>query len=157
MSRLTRPADEYLESQVKTASLERLHLMVVDAALRHAQTGLDALQRRDFETSWSALNRSRACVAELISGIKPEPNPELAANLRGVFVFAYRQLATAGQIHDAQPVIDALRVLEIHRQTWLELIKQLQSERSPIESVVPQPHTAVKTAQAATPKLFRSV
>jgi len=157
MLRQFTPADEYLEAQVKTASPERLHLMIVDAALRHAHQGLESLQRQDFETAWFALNRSRACIAELISGIKPEPNVELAANLRGVFVFAYRQLAMAGQTHQAQPVSDALKVLQIHRETWQELIQQLQTERNPRESVVPQPHANTKPNQVPTTKLFRSV
>jgi len=157
MLRSFTPADEYLETQVKTASPERLHLMVVDAALRYGQQGVDALERGEIEAAWLSLNRSRACVAELISGIKPEPDPELSANLRGVFVFAYRQLATAGRTHAPQPAVDALKILQIHRETWQELIQQLQSGRTPNDSLLPKPHSAPKNAQASTAKLFRSV
>ena len=122
-------ADAYLESRVMTSSAERLHLMVVEAALRFAQQGEEALAERKFDRSHEALNRSRACVNELVMSIQPEQNPELAERLKALFLYVHRNLMLADLEHDPQKIRDAVRLLSMHRETWLELIERLQTER----------------------------
>jgi flagellar protein FliS len=131
MLRMHAPTTDYLEAQVRTASPERLHLMVIDAAIRFARQGLEAVEANDRERSFQALSRSRACLSELLAGIKLEPNPELAGQLRSLFTFAHRQLTIGELKHNAGAIRDALTVLELHRETWQELLSRLQSERAP--------------------------
>lgn len=132
-------ADEYLYSQVMTAPPERLHLMVIDAALRFARQGAEALQASDFEKSFAALNRSRACVQEMIMAVNAEPNPQLANQFKSLLAFVYRNLALADHHHDAALVQDAIRILEIHRETWVELLEVVapQSGTSDPRATVP--------------------
>jgi flagellar protein FliS len=115
--------DEYLEARVLTAPPEELHLMVVDAAIRHATRAEAALEQRDFETAWFALNRAREFTVELIGGLNTEHAPELVADLKRLFGFVYRSLNEAGVLHDAEKVRGALTVLRIHRETWRELLQ----------------------------------
>lgn len=122
-------ADAYLENHVATASPERLHLMVVDAAIRYARRGMEALANRDFEATFLSLGRARDCINEILSGIRDEPLRDLAERLRGLFLFAHRSLTRADLLREPQHIHDALVVLEAHRQTWLELIEQLQQKR----------------------------
>lgn len=129
-------ANAYLEAQVLTAAPERLHLMVTDAAIRFARQAVAALDRKDIEATFLALNRSRDCVNELLTGITTEPNPLLANQLRGLFVFVQQNLTRADLERDPQFVRDALAILETHRATWLALIDKLQAtqpDRSTIE------------------------
>src|SRR5258708_643496 len=119
-------ANAYLEAQVLTAAPERLHLLVTDAAIRFARHAAAAIERQDFESAFNALNRSRDCVNEILTGISSEPNPELADRLRGLFVFVQQNLARADLERDSQLIRDALSILQSHRQTWLDLIDRLQ-------------------------------
>lgn len=128
--------DAYLEAQVMTAKPHHLHLMVVDGAVRFAVQAEEALRKNDIETAHVALNKSRACVSELISGLNPEHAPEMVERLKALFVFAYRNLAEADMQHDAARVSAALRVLRIHRETWTSLGEQL-AQQSRAEA--PQP------------------
>lgn len=130
-------AREYLETQVLTASPERLHLMVVDAAVRFARKGEEALEAADYATACSALDRSRSCVNELLAGVNSDPNPELADRLRSLFLFVHGNLVRADLTHDARLVRDALSILETHRETWLALIKQLHPESIPARQTPP--------------------
>jgi flagellar protein FliS len=123
-------ASAYLESQASTASPERLHLMVVDAAIRFARKGEAALAEKNYESAYFALDRSRSCVSELLGGISPEPNPQLAESLKALFVFVHASLTRADIEHNPEPVRDALAILETHRQTWVSLIESLVDERS---------------------------
>jgi len=123
-------ANAYVETQVMTASPERLHLMVVDAAIRFARQGEMALTAGDHEAAFHALTRSRSCINEIVSGIAAEPNPELAERLKALFLFVHVNLARADFIHDSQLVRDALAILGTHRQTWLELLGRMQREHA---------------------------
>jgi len=129
-------ANAYLEAQVLTAAPERLHLMVTDAAIRFARQAVAALDKENVEAAFQALNRSRDCVNEILTGIATEPNPELANQLRGLFIFVQQTLSRADLERSPQLVRDALLILETHRTTWLALIDKLQAispDRSTVE------------------------
>jgi len=120
-------AKVYLESQVLTASPERLHLMIVDAAIRFARQAQEALEQEKFEAAFKFFSRSRACVSEILGGISSDPNPELANRLRGLFAFVQQLLLKAELSRNPLLVVQAIGVLEIHRETWLQLIGNLQA------------------------------
>jgi flagellar protein FliS len=114
-------ADDYLQTQVLTASPHRLHLMVIDGALRHAARAELSLSAGDFETAHLALNKCREFVAELLSGLDAGPAPELVDRLKNLFLFVYRNLAEADRRRNAALVRDAMKILEMHRETWVDV------------------------------------
>jgi flagellar protein FliS len=130
---------EYLESQVLTASPHRLHLMVVDGAIRFARRAEMALEMHRWDELDAALSRSRDCVAELLGGLDAEQSPDLADRLKALFAFVYRNLALADSERNAPRIQDAIRILEIHRETWIEVGEQLVKEAAG-DSSVPTPH-----------------
>jgi flagellar secretion chaperone FliS len=132
-------AAEYLESQVLTASPHRLHLMVVDGAIRFARRAELALETQRWEDLDAALSRSRDCVAELLGGLDAEQSPDLADRLKALFTFVYRNLALADSERSVRRIRDAVRILEIHRETWIEVGEQLIKETAG-DSSVPTPH-----------------
>ncbi|HUG90811.1 MAG TPA: flagellar export chaperone FliS [Planctomycetaceae bacterium] len=111
---------DYRHTQVLTASPHRLHLMVVDGAIRHAVQAEQALAAGDFETAHAALGRSRDFVSELLAGLDGRQAPELVERLKGLFLFVYRNLVDADRRREPERVRDALKILEMHRETWLE-------------------------------------
>jgi flagellar protein FliS len=124
------PNDEYLEAQVMTASPHRLHQLVVDGAIRHTKQAEIALEANDFEKSHFALSSARDFVTELIGGLDADPAPELVSQMKELFVFVYRRLFDADTHHDPQLAREALRILELHREAWVELGEQLTSHGS---------------------------
>lgn len=127
--------DQYLETKVMTATPWQLHLMVVDAAIRKATLAQEGLERKDFETSHFALNGSRDCITELLGGLNGEQLPEVVSQLRSLFGFVYRNLVEADLHHDPTRVADAIRILRMHRETWMELGEKLRSEQATGETV----------------------
>src|SRR5262245_28771570 len=110
----------YLETQIKTATPQKLRLMLIEGALRQAVQAREAhaIGRRDQFSS--ALERARDIVTELIAGIRPEKTP-LNETVRALYAFVFRSLAEAQLYDDAKHIDDALRVLQEERQTWLQL------------------------------------
>jgi flagellar protein FliS len=135
--------DDYLENQVLTASPHRLHLLVVDAAIRFARQGLAAMEDSRWEAMDQAFSRARDCVTELIGGINPDVAPDIAESVKSLFTFVYRRLVLGELSRNPQNVQDALKLLQMHRETWVELGAKLQAatEQTPA-AAVPSPHHA---------------
>lgn len=132
-------SDEYLETRVMTATPHQLHLMVIDGAIRFAAQAEQALEKKDFEVSHLALNRSREFVTELIGGLNEEPAEELVKNLKKMFMFVYKNLVDADLNRDPQLVTDALKILRMHRETWVEVGVKLKEEPPPAVEEEPGP------------------
>ena len=116
--------DAYLETRVMTASREQLHLMVVDGAIRHCWAAEDAFKAGDREAKWRALSEATKHVGELLGGLT-DVEDEFVDSLRGLFKFALRQLAMADAEDDPAKLASAVRVLELHRETWAALMDRL--------------------------------
>lgn len=110
--------DEYLENRVMTAQPHQLHMMVVDGALRHARAAVEALENTDYEAAHFALNDARGFVSELAAGLDEERLPEVVRELKLLFAFAYKCFVHADLERSPKHVHDAIRVLELHRETW---------------------------------------
>jgi flagellar secretion chaperone FliS len=136
-------AQEYLTARVMTASPQSLHLLVIDGALRHAARAEAALDTGDRATATQALTEARAFVGELIGGIDPSAEPRVASNLAALFTFAYRRLVEADLYGSAGHVRDALKILRLHRETWVELLS-----RSPSATAARTPETAAAQPRA---------
>ena len=133
-------ADEYLETQILTSPPARLHLLVVEGSLRFARRAGQALRVRDFETAHDSLNRARDCVNELLTGLNPDTQPELMDQLKALFLFVHRNLVAADLQRDPTAVDNAIRILEIHRDTWQELLDKLSGEAAAPQATLPAPH-----------------
>ena len=120
-------ADPYLSTQILTASPYRLHLMVIEGAVRFGSLGAMALEEHDLETAHLALGKSRDFVSELIGGLNDEYDPLLISRMKQIFLFAYANLAEGERDRDPAKVREALRILEMHHETWVELGSKLQT------------------------------
>lgn len=129
--------EEYLVSSVMTAPPERLHLLVVEAAVRYARIGREAVIEKKFDRAIASLSKARECVTELISGIRTDPNPELADRLKGLFLFCHGAILKGDLEHNPDQIADAIKILEMHRDTWRELIARLAGQ--PAVTAPPSP------------------
>lgn len=102
--------------------------MVVDAALRHTRRSLDALHSGQWEDLDRYLCKARECVTELIGGLNPETAPELVESFQGLFTFIYRMLTLGDLERNPQHLRDAMRILLLHRDTWVALGQRLVDE-----------------------------
>lgn len=119
------PHDTYLEAQVRTATPQRLRLMLIDGALRFARQTLalwDDPQQRGV--CREALGRCRDIVHELYAAIRADQCPA-GKTVKAVYLFLYQQLASASLTHDRQKVRDVISVLEEERETWRQVCQQM--------------------------------
>lgn len=120
--------DEYVESNVQTATPYQLHLMVIDGAIRFAQAAETALAERKIAEAQRALDLARGHVGQLLVGLDAARFPQVVDKLKALFVFVLRNLVKADLKRDPRLVADSLTILRAHRETWLALAERLKQE-----------------------------
>jgi flagellar protein FliS len=129
--------EHHLATSVMTASREKLHLMLIEGALRLAERALEARRAGKEEAAFNAVLRSREIVNELICGIKHDGPDELTSRIAAIYVFIFRRLVDAGYPRQQQPLEEVIRILQIERETWQLLCRQSASEARPSEGAPP--------------------
>ncbi len=119
----------YLRDSVLTATPEQLQLMLYDGAIRYSLQARDAVERKDYETSYEKLMRAQHIVLEMQSGLKFDVNPPLCERVASIYNFLYRTLVNACTNRDVKAVDDAVRVLRIERETWQLLVDKVNKAR----------------------------
>jgi flagellar secretion chaperone FliS len=116
----------YLRTKVLTASPAELRLMLIDGAIRFAESGRDGLECQDYEAAYNGLTRAQSILLELINSLRPEQDPELCEKLTALYMFIYRQLVTASTDRQPEIVNEALGLLRFERETWVMLMERLK-------------------------------
>lgn len=123
----TMAQNQYLVSDVTTATPQRLHLLLIEGAIRWAERARQLRRDGDEENASQALVNAQRIVMEMIVGIKQETARDLAQKVSALYWFIYRGLVDANVRRDEKRLDDALRVLREEQATWRQLCQQLGS------------------------------
>src|SRR5262245_46797926 len=112
----------YLESKVLTATPQRLHLMLIEGALRIARQADEALRRGEpagagGTSAGGPLLRVIDIVGELLAGVRDQKT-KLNQQLADLYLFLFRKVSEAKINSDTAALAEAIKILEYERQTW---------------------------------------
>lgn len=141
------PRDTYFETQILTATPQKLQLMLLEGALRFARQAAEHWRGGRIYEGGEALIGCQNIVAELMRVLKPEVAPALVEKVSNVYRFVFRTLVEAGMKRDAGKLADAVRLLEIERDTWRQLCERLgtrPNSQAP-GPAVPAPHGPINS------------
>lgn len=128
------PYSQYQQTQIETASPERLLLMLYDGAIRFANTAKKALEDKDFNTANTNCLKVQNILNELMVTLDMKVGGELAKNLFDLYDFMTRQTVQANISKNAQLLTGVLDILKDLREAWMQAAKNVG---------------ALKTAQAS--------
>lgn len=140
---------QYLESKVLTAPPHRLHLMLIEGAIRFGRQAQDFLNASDGSSAAGPLMRALDIVGEMLVGVRREPT-DLNTRMAQFYWFIFCRLSEAKIHSDARPLAEAISLLEYERATW-----QLVSEKAASSPSSPEPESAARPRAAAiAPRLI---
>jgi len=120
----TNGRDAYLQTQVLTATPQKLRLMLIDGAIRQAHQILQFWEENNFDQAMQSLTRCREIISELLSSIKSDGS-EITQKTSGIYIYLFRTL-TESQVEKQRKCIeDVISVLEVERNTWRQLCEQM--------------------------------
>ncbi|OHB65920.1 MAG: hypothetical protein A2V70_02985 [Planctomycetes bacterium RBG_13_63_9] len=123
--------DSYLATEVLTATPQKLQLMLIEAAIRFAERARADWQADDDEQAADALGRAQQVVGELLAGLNRQLDSPLVKKIASVYLFVFRNLMEASCQRDEKKLDDALRVLQVERETWCQVCRKLGGESPP--------------------------
>lgn len=129
MAHADQHVNAYLRTKVLTAPREELRLMLLDGAVRFATQARDGLARKDFEAVFNGVCQCRDIITELMTTVRDDIDPELAANVRSLYAYLFNEL-TSANLEKSLPRFDGvISLLTYERETWQLLIDKLRAER----------------------------
>lgn len=117
--------DAYLETEIRTATPQKLRLMLLDGALRFAKLAIECWDNpARQETRCNALGRCHDIVTELYASIHADEVP-VARQVKAIYQFLFRHLSDATVSQDGQKMQEVVAVLEEERETWRQLCESM--------------------------------
>jgi len=130
--------NQYLSSKVHTAPAHRLHLMLIEGAIRFGREAEAAMRRGDLQAADRPLLRVIDIVAEMLVGVR-EMKTDLNRKIGEFYLYLFRIVGQAKVNDDVDRLGEALGLLEFERQTWQLVCDKLGSQ--PVNSGLPAPST----------------
>jgi flagellar protein FliS len=122
--------ENYLVTEVMTATPQKLQLMMIEAAIRFGHQARTQWQAGEAHQASESLIRCQQIMAQLLGGLKPELEPALVQRVAGVYVFVFNCFVHAHLNQDQKQLDNALDVLAVEQETWRLVCDKLGSRRS---------------------------
>src|SRR6476659_5556419 len=92
----------YLATEVMTASPQKLQLMLIEGALRFGNQARALWQPKRDEEAGEAIIRCQEIVAQLLAGLRRENPSQLVKQIGSVYLFIHNSLVAAHLNRDEQ-------------------------------------------------------
>lgn len=118
--------EQYFNSSVLTATPQKLHLMLIEGAIRFSLLTKHLWDQEDKQIErHDAMLRIIDIVGELLAGIRLSKEP-LAKEIEPVYTFILRNVSESCFDTNLEKLDDAVRILEIERETWSQLCVKME-------------------------------
>lgn len=131
------PRNSYLETQINTATPQKLRLMLIEGAIRFATQTIEHWQQGRGEDGLATLLRCQAVVGELIGGVRDD-GTALTRQVLNIYTFISQVLQEAQLDTDPQRLAEVILILQEDRETWQQLCQQMPAAPQPASADIPQ-------------------
>jgi flagellar secretion chaperone FliS len=142
---------QYLESKVLTAPSHRLHLMLIEGAIRFGKEAEVALRRGDAVAADAPSMRLIDVIGELLVGVR-QTKTELNQKLAELYLYLFRLAGEAKVNDDPDKLVEVLKLLEFERQTWQLVCDKLGND-PPVAAAPTRGPVATPIKSAALPSM----
>ena len=128
------PFNQYQNTQVNTSSPERLLVMLYDGAINFTKIALDRMEKKDVAGKGKFIGKAQAIVSELMNTLNHEVGGDISCRLEQLYIYIIDEYIAANINNSPRALENALRILTVLRDTWVEAIEIWRKER---EALVP--------------------
>ena len=108
---------QYLESKVLTASQPRLHLMLLESALRQCRVASEAGAKQFWGEFDACMEKSMDIVEEITRSVTGQKN-EISQQFEEQYAFLFRELTHSRFSMDLEKLNECAKLLDFERETW---------------------------------------
>jgi flagellar protein FliS len=113
---------QYVRHDVMMATPMELVVMLYTGCVKHLRLGQMAIDKKDFESVNSHLQRAGDIVMELIMGL--DLQYDIGRDLLKIYEFVHRQIVSANVEKNAAMISPVLDIMSSLRETWVQVQKE---------------------------------
>lgn len=111
--------------------------MLLEGAVRFARQGREGMTTKNYEMTFTGMSSARDIVVELLTTIREDLAPELAANVKALYAFMYKELVDSSINKDVAKLDKVIALLDYEVETWRLLMIKLADERRGVSGETP--------------------
>ena len=120
-------AEAYKRQQVLTATPEALTLMLYNGCLKFMNEGMEALGKKDYETTNTALQKAQNIISEF--RITLNMDYEISHQLFPLYNYVYDRLVEGNLKSDLKQIEEAKTIITELRDAWVLAMKKARQEK----------------------------
>jgi flagellar protein FliS len=121
---------QYQQTQIQTASPEKILIMLYDGAIQFLNKARIAIEEKNIEKTHNNIIAAQRIITEFMNTLDLQTGGEVAKNLFDLYEYLHYRLVQANLKKDISMVDEVIEHLKDLKQTWEEAIKIAQRERS---------------------------
>lgn len=121
---------KYKETQVVSASREKLLLMMYEGAIRFTKMAIKATEDKNVPERCNAIGRVYDIVMELNNTLDHKVGGEIALHLEQLYMYITDQLTQANLKGDVEPLKNSLKILETLYEGWVVAVEKMKKEEA---------------------------
>ena len=110
--------ETYRQTAVTTQSKGRLIVMLYDSAIKFLKKAVEEIENKNYEAKGEYINKAKDIINELNVVLDVDAAPEMATNLRKLYLFMRKHLNEANVKCDSQGVREVIKLLEELNSGW---------------------------------------
>ena len=120
-------AEAYKRQQVLTATPEALTLMLYNGCLKFMNEGMEALEKKDYEATNTALQKAQNIISEF--RITLNMDYEISHQLFPLYNYVYDRLVEGNLKSDLKQIEEAKTIITELRDAWVLAMKKARQEK----------------------------
>ena len=113
----------HLKTEINGTTPQRLHLMLIDGALRYARKTLTDWEGGRLDDAHENCRQCRNLLVELFSTTKTDTS-EISERTADLYVYLMQAITQADMEGDTSQIDKLIRILEIEQGTWREICQR---------------------------------
>ena len=123
------PYSQYQQTQVDTASPERLLLMLYEGAIRFLNAGRKGILERKYEMAHQNIVKAQDIITEFMATLNMKDGGEFSQNLFDLYDYLNARLSVANVQKDPAIVEEVLGFVRELHEAWVVAAKNVAAER----------------------------
>ncbi|BEH11563.1 MULTISPECIES: flagellar export chaperone FliS [Geobacter] len=133
------PFNQYQNTQVGTASPEKILIMLYDGAINFSKIALERMEKKDLAGKGKYISKAQAIVSELMNTLNHDVGGGIAQRLEQLYIYVIDEYINANINNSPRALENAIRILTVLRDSWVEAIDIWKRERDVVPPSVHQP------------------
>lgn len=121
--------NQYQDTQVNTASPEKILLMLYDGAINFTRIAREKMEQGDVAEKARFIGKGLAIVTELMNTLNHDVGGEMSKRLEQLYIYIIDEYTAANLNNSVKSLDNALKILTALRETWAEAIEIWRKER----------------------------